>query len=214
VPFNFRKILLAFLVLAFLFVIHPKILTWIGSVLVVEDIPAEAAAAVVLNTGVDIYPRLIEAADLYREGRVQKVVINGNRKTDILRQLESNGYTPPFKWYAEHLAILASLGVPRDDIIAISAEDAYDTISEARIVGATLLNNGMAKVIITTSKFHSRRARHIWKSLYGKKLAIHIAPARSDPFAPSSWWKSGRQIRWVLSEYGAWVFYYWNKINV
>ena len=211
---NFRKIVLATLVLAFLYLVHPVILTGVGKLLVVEDVPAEAAAAVVLNTGVDIYPRLIEAADLYRDGLVQKVVINGNRKSDTLRQLENSGYKPPCKWYAKHLAILASLDVPKEDIIAISAEDAYDTISEARIVGETLLNNGMESVVITTSKFHSRRARHIWRSLYGKRLKIHIAPARDDPFAPGSWWKSGRQIRWVLSEYGAWVFYYWNKLGV
>jgi uncharacterized SAM-binding protein YcdF (DUF218 family) len=210
--FDFRKIFLLFLVLAFLAVIHGKILTGIGSLLIVEDVPERADAAVVLYTGVDIYPRLMEAADLYRKLKVEKVVINGNRKTNILHDLERSGYEAPCKWYAEELDLLTHRGVAKNHIVAISAEDAYDTISEAKIVGDILINNGMMNVIITTSKFHSRRARHIWNKMYSGKLTIYIAPARNDPFNPEAWWKHGRQIRWVLSEYGAWVYYYWMRL--
>lgn len=210
--FDFRKIFLIVVLLAFLVVIHDKILTGIGSFLVVEELPQKAEAAVVLNTGVDIYPRLTEAANLYKQEKAEKVVINGNRKTEALRNLESSGYEPPCKWYAEEISVLTHLGVAKDHIVAISAEDAYDTISEARIIGAILINNGMTNVVITTSKFHTRRARHIWKTMYTGKLKVYIAPAGNDPFNPAAWWKNGRQIRWVLSEYGAWVYYYWMKI--
>ena len=210
--FDFRKIFLLLLVFVFLAVIHGKILTGIGSLLIVEDIPEKADAAVVLYTGVDIYPRLMEAADLYRQLKAEKVVINGNRKTTILRDLEKSGFEAPCKWYAEELGLLSHLGVAKDHIIAISAEDAYDTISEAKIVGDILINNGMVNVIITTSKFHSRRARHIWNTMYSGELTIYIAPAGNDPFNPEAWWKHGRQIRWVLSEYVAWVYYYWMRL--
>ncbi len=210
--FDFRKIFLFVLILVLLVVAHEKILTGVGSLLVVRDIPQKSDAAVVLNTGVDIYPRLIEAANLYKGLKAEKIVINGNRKTNELRSLESSGYEPPCKWYAEEISVLAHLGVAKDHIVAISAEDAYDTISEARIVGGILINNGMKNVIISTSKFHSRRALHIWRKMYKDKLKIFIAPAEDDPFNPKSWWKDGRQIRWVLSEYGAWLYYYWMKI--
>jgi len=209
---NIRKIFFIVLVLALLVVVHEKILTGIGSFLVIQDIPQKADAAVVLYTGVDIYPRLIEAAGLYKQVKVKKVIINGNRKTDTLRTLESSGYEPPCKWYAEELGVLTHLGVAKDSIVAISAEDAFDTISEAKIVGEILINNGMTDIIVTTSKFHSRRAHHIWNTMYKGKLQIHVAPAANDPFNPEAWWKSGRQIRWVLSEYGAWLYYYWMKI--
>ena len=210
--FDLRKIFLVVLLFGFLVVIHGKILTGVGSLLAVQDIPPKAEAAVVLNTGVDIYPRLLEAADLYKQARIEKVVINGNRKTDILRHLESSGYDPPCKWYAEEISVLIFKGVAKDHIIAISAEDAYDTISEAKIVGETLINTGMSNVIITTSKFHSRRARHIWSRMYKDKLRIYVASAQNDPFNPEKWWKDERQIRWVLSEYGAWIYYYWMKL--
>lgn len=210
--FDFRKIFLVLILLAFLVVIHEKILSGIGSFLVVQDTPKKAEAAVVLNTGIDIYPRLMEAANLYKHVKVDRVVINGNRKSDILRGLENNGYEPPCKWYAKEINVLTHLGVAKDHIMAVSAEDAYDTITEAKIVGGILINNGMSDVVITTSKFHSRRARHIWNKMYKGKLKVFVAPAQNDPFNPDAWWKSGRQIRWVLSEYGAWIYYYWMQL--
>ena len=210
--FTFRKFFFIVLLLALLVIFHEKILTGIGTFLVAGDIPQKSDAAVVLYTGVDIYPRLMEAASLYQNGIAAKVVIDGNRKNDILRDLESSGYEPPCKWYAEEVSILIHQGVAKDHIMAISAEDAYDSITEAGIVGEILINNGMEDVIITTSKFHSRRALHIWNSIYRGRLKIHVAPAQDDPFNPGAWWKDGRQIHWVLSEYGAWIYYYWMKI--
>lgn len=210
--FSLRKIFLLVLFIAFLVVTHVRILSEIGSFLVVENLPPNADAAVVLNGGVDIYPRLIQAADLYKNKKADRVVINGNRKTDILRQLENDGYEPPIKWHAEAITILTHLGVTKDHIVAINAEDAYDTITEATIVGETLINNGLENVIITTSKFHSRRAHHIWSKIFKERLKISVAPADNDPFNPDAWWKDGRQIRWVLSEYGAWIYYYTMKI--
>jgi uncharacterized SAM-binding protein YcdF (DUF218 family) len=153
----------------------------------------------------------MEAARLYGQGKAAQVVINGNRKTDTLRQIESSGYKPPCRWYAEELAVLIHLGVAKDHIMAVSAENAYDTISEAKTVGDILINNNMKNVIITTSKYHSRRARHIWHNMYREQLHVYIVPAATDPFTPDAWWKNGRQIRWVLSEYGAWIYYYWMK---
>jgi len=59
---------------------------------------------VVLTTGVEYYPRLIEAARLYKDGFTDKVVINGNRKTDVLRKLEAEGFRPYCQWDFEWLA--------------------------------------------------------------------------------------------------------------
>jgi hypothetical protein len=36
-----------------------------------------------------------------------------------------------------------------------------------------------------------------------------MAAAEADPFDPDAWWREGRQIRWLMAEYGAWVFYLW-----
>jgi len=210
--YNFRKVFLLFLLIALLFIIHDKILAGIGNFLVVHDVDDHTDAAVVLATGVDIYPRLMEAADLYKKKKTDRVVINGNRKTDALRKLEAQGFKPPCKWHAEEIKLLVLLGVPKDHIMAISAENAYDTISEAKIVGNILVNNGMKKIVITTSKYHTRRARHIWQKMYKGKLQVYTAAAKNDPFNPKAWWKDSRQMRFVLAEYGAWLYYYWQTL--
>jgi len=189
------------------------ILTSIGELLVVDDKAVASEAVVVLSTGMEYYPRLMEAAALYREGFAGKVVVNGNRKTEVLRKLERQGFQGCCPWYEGTLRILELLGVPRKYVIHISAEDAYDTVSEAKAVGKALFKEGVSNIIITTSKFHTRRARHIWKNIYEGQFRIAMKAAREGPYSPESWWKDGRQIKWVLAEYGAWIYYFWKTIQ-
>ncbi len=189
------------------------ILKMLGNFIVIDEKPIEADAIVILNTGVEYYPRLIEAASLYRKGFSQTIVINGNRKTDVLRQLEEKGFKACCPWFENSLRILSLYGVPRDRVIRISAEDAYDTVSEARVVGAELLRRKLKRIILTTSKYHSRRAGFIWEKTFANQLSVSTISAKTDPYDPDGWWKEGRQIRWVLAEYGAWIFYYWKQIK-
>ncbi|MDH3688991.1 MAG: YdcF family protein [Gammaproteobacteria bacterium] len=200
---------LAFVLLITLF--GMKALTAAGRFLVVNDSPIGADAVVVLLTGVDIYPRLMEAARLYQDGRAKVVVINGNRKSPVLRQLESQGFERCCKWDEDFIRILEVLGVPRNAIMSISAEDAFDTVSEAKVVGSVLVEAGFEHIVVSTSPFHTRRARHIWLMLYGGELTVDAVAASSDPFRADGWWKEGRQIRSVLGEYGGWLFYYWQR---
>ncbi|MGD9158107.1 MAG: YdcF family protein [Desulfobacteraceae bacterium] len=184
-----------------------------GEFLIHDDLPTKSEAAVILNTGVEYYPRLVEAASIYKKGLVKKIVINGNRKTDSLRELEAMGFKSCCPWYEDRMRILEMLGVPVYDVIPVSAEDAYDTVSEAEAVGREIVEKGYKKIILITSKYHTRRAVHIWKEMYKNNLDVASVSAKTDPFDPSSWWRDGRQVRWVLAEYGAWIFYYWQKIT-
>ena len=68
------------------------ILEKVGSLLILDQTPVPCDAAVVLCTGVEYYPRLAEAARLYRNGLARQIVINGNRKTEFVRGLERQGY--------------------------------------------------------------------------------------------------------------------------
>lgn len=184
-----------------------------GNFLVQDDKPERADAAVVLSTGVEYYPRLMEAAALYREGRVPLVVVNGNRKTDTLRRLEVMGFQRAAPWDEDSRRILEVLGVPRHKVIAVSAEDVFDTISEANAVAPVLRENGVDRLIVVTSKYHTRRAGHIWRYRVEGDFEVFTAPARDDPYDPNGWWRSGRQIRWLLAEYGGWLFYYWSRYS-
>lgn len=197
-----------------LFIFSHSILSGFGHLLIVDDKPIHSDVVVVLSTGIDYYPRLIEAADLYRKGYTKKIAINGNQSTDILEDLKKKGYEECCAWYENSFRILSLLNVPRDKIIAVSAKDAYDTITEANIVGRELLNQHTKSIIITTSKFHTRRAKFIWKTEFGKQFTITAISAKTDPYDPNGWWKHGRQIRWVLAEFGAWMYYWWKHLTV
>lgn len=173
--------------------------------------PVRSDVIVVLNTGVEYYPRLIEAADLFHQGFAGAIVINGNRKTDVLRGLEEKGFRTCCPWDEDSIRILSLLGVPRSKVISISAEDVYETVGEAQAVGSKVLQMGHKSMILVTSKYHTRRAYHIWSEMYEGCLKVCSAGARTDPFDPDGWWKDGRQIRWLMAEYGAWIYYYWKK---
>lgn len=206
-----KKFLAFFLILiALLYLGGGWSLTMMGRYLVVDEKEVRADAAVVLSTGVDYYPRLMQAADLFLAGRVSRIVINGNRKTDVLRELEQLGYESCCHWPENSLRILELLGVPRDRVVSISAEDVFDTISEARFVGQRLQKDNHRSLIITTSRFHTRRAKTIWSTLYQDIFQIYTSAAKKDPFRPDAWWREGRQIRWVLAEYGGWFYFYLN----
>ena len=213
---TFRRslVILIPLILVLLFILFSgAILRKMGGLVVVDEKPPYSDAVIVLKTGHEYYPRLIQAADIYQHGLARNVVINGNRKTDNLRKLEAKGFRRCCPWYADSVRILTMFGVPQDKIIWISAEDAYDTVSEADSVGKEMIRRNFTKAIITTSKYHTRRAKFIWKKMYENQLTVFMVSAKTDPYDPDNWWKDGRQIRWVLAEYGAWIFYWWKEIT-
>lgn len=194
-----------------LYLFRAEWLGYLGHSLVVDDPGAMAEVAVVLSTGVDYLPRLQQAAQLYRDKRVTRILINGNRKTDAIRALEKQGFVPACKWPENSLRILEMYGVPREKVWAVSAEDVFDTVSEAQVIKAFLEHKGVSSVIITTSKFHTRRALYVWRKVLGTEDGISISAATGDPFDPDSWWEQGRQVKQVMGEYGGMAYYAWKK---
>jgi len=74
------------------YLISGPVLSGIGGFLVVDEPPVHSDAVVVPLMGVEYYPRLMEAAALYKSGYARMVVIDGNRKNDVLRALEEKGF--------------------------------------------------------------------------------------------------------------------------
>lgn len=213
-PASFRSKLLQLVIIVLvaallLYFLSRPIMIMVGEFLVQADEPARSDAVVVLSTGIEYYPRLMEAAALFRDGLTKRVAINGNRKSEALIELERRGFQSCCLWYEDAVKVLEFLGVPKERVIIINAESAYDTVSEAKLVGEVLSEAGITSIILTTSKYHTRRARYIWRRLFPDRFTIRAVAARNDPFSPEVWWKEGRQVRWVLAEYGAWIYYFW-----
>jgi uncharacterized SAM-binding protein YcdF (DUF218 family) len=208
-----KKKLLIFtaIILLSLFIFRASWLGYLGNSLIVNDENGRADVAVVLSTGVDYVPRLLQAAQLYRDRRVKRILINGNRKTEAIRKLEQQGFVPACKWFENSLRVLEMYGVPREKVWAVSAEDVFDTVSEAQTIKPFLQKNNINSVLITTSKFHTRRARYVWRKVLGRQDGIYTSAAADDPFNPDGWWKDGRQVKQVMGEYGGMAYYVWKK---
>ena len=194
-----------------LFLFRATWLAYLGNELVVDDVNAKADVAIVLTTGVDYLPRLLQAAQLYRNNRVKNILINGNRKTDAIRKLEQQGFVPACSWDENSLRILEMFGVPREKVWAVNAEDVFDTVSEAQTIKPFLKKYNINSILITTSKFHTRRARYVWQKVLGRKEGIFASAAADDPFDPNGWWLHGRQVKQVMGEYGGMAYYFWKR---
>ncbi len=141
--------ILILLILGILYLLSGPVLSSIGEFLVVDEPPVHSDAIVVPLMGVEYYPRLLEAAELYVKGYAPIVVIDGNRKNDTIRALEKKGFKRCCPWYEDPLRVLSMSGVPRERVLCIDAEDAYDTVSEARAVGTRLVDQGFKSRVLT-----------------------------------------------------------------
>lgn len=207
-----KKILIiATVIVLLLYVFRAGWLGYLGRSLIVDNPSATADVAVVLSTGVDYLPRLLQAAQLYRDNRVKKILINGDRKSAAMRELEKQGFVPACKWSEISLQILEMYGVPREQVWAVSAEDVFDTVSEAQTIKPFLQEHGVNSLIITTSKFHTRRALYVWRKVLGSDKNIYISAAVDDLFDPDNWWQNGRQVKQLMGEYGGMAYYVWKR---
>ena len=81
-----RRVVYRLLVLVLVgFTIWHWLLPALGAFLVTDSEPSSADAILVLHTGVDYYPRLIEAAQLVQDG--MSMVVNSNNRPHVVQDL-------------------------------------------------------------------------------------------------------------------------------
>lgn len=170
----------------------------LSAALVVDEEPRAADAIVILlNPGAPA--RTITAAQLYREGFASRIVFASGE--DLVSQLDTA--PPGFKWNRSsdaNLIGLASISVPREDIVIIEAPEAFDTAHELEAVADYARQEKWRSVLLVTSASHTRRSRMIWRRLAPHIDAITVAaPQRGF----DRWWSNGRGRKAVFYEYGA-----------
>src|SRR5213076_19811 len=156
-----------------------------GRVLVVADpLPPRADAIVILAGSVP--DRALAAADLYRAGLGQAA-------------LHARGVRLPEDAELTVMA-LRGLGVPSQAIVVLRRR-AVSTESEARTIARWACAHRLQRVVVVTSRAHSRRARLILRQALGPGIALAMHPSRYDAFAPARWWHVRRDAKLILSEY-------------
>ena len=169
-----------------------------GRALVVADpLPPQADAIVILAGSVP--DRTLEAADLYRAGLAPRVVVTRERLPRGQAALRARGVRLP---EGDELTVTAlhELGVPPGAIVVLRRRGA-STESEARTIARWACAHRLRRLIVVTSRAHSRRARLILRQALGAGIALAMRPSRYDAFAPARWWHVRRDAKIILSEY-------------
>ena len=184
------------IILAPVLVIGFFLLRGLGSWLVVED-PLDHAEAIVVLGGT-MYERQMEAVDLFKEGWAPRIY--------VLREIADWGEAELIARGINYTRIvdmqvdaMHKLGVPPDRITILN--QANSTAEEAQIVLQLAIDAKLTRVIVVTSKQHTRRARLVMnRRLRPAGVTVIVRASRYDRTDTVGWWESRSTLRFTLFE--------------
>jgi uncharacterized SAM-binding protein YcdF (DUF218 family) len=154
----------------------------IGRWLVAED-PLEKASAIAVLSG-RMPSRALEAARIYREGYASEVWLT--HQTEPGASLEA--LSVPFTGEESYdRLILIRKGVP-ESAIRVLDPPIVNTADEMLAIGQALSAEKQRKVIIVTSKVHTRRVKALWKNISSAQGEAIVRGVSDDGFDPAHWW--------------------------
>lgn len=168
----------------------------LGAWLVVQD-PLQKADAIFVLGGT-LFERPLEAVDLYQEGWAPRIL--------LMRQIADYGEDElarrgvAFQREIDvQLDVLTKLGVPRAAIEVLPPQDS--TRDEADALRTAALANHWTRVIVVTSKQHTRRARLVVnRRMAGFATQVIVRPSRYDRADVDAWWRNRSTVRFTLFE--------------
>jgi len=172
------------------------VLRGLGTFLVYED-PLENADGIMILGGT-MYERQLEAVDLYKGGWAPRLF--------VLREVSDWGEVELRNRGIEYLSVVDAqvdvmerLGVPRDRITIL--DRANSTAQEAVILRDVAQREKLAKVIIVTSKQHTRRARLVInRRMQEIGVTVIVRASRYDRANVDRWWTERPTLRFTLFE--------------
>jgi uncharacterized SAM-binding protein YcdF (DUF218 family) len=166
----------------------------VGTWLVVEDPLEPSPVAVVLSGGIP--GRAREAAEIYRAGKAEQIWIT--RPYDVTQELHEIGIDYLGETFYNQ-SVLLHLHVPVEKTRVLEPE-IVNTQDEVRVISQAARDAGLHRVIIVTSKAHTRRVHAIWNKMVGADPALIVRYARDDPFDPQHWWRQTSDALQVVRE--------------
>lgn len=165
-----------------------------------DDKPVHADAAVLLMGG--IADRVLQVADIYRQGVAPRVIIVTESR-GAYRALEERGITLISSTVQVRDA-LPRLAVPADSIVILPG-DARSTMEEAVAVRKYLnTDQRIDTLVLVSSAYHMRRAGMIFENAFrksGREITVLCSPSDYTNFRARGWWKHKEEIQAVISEY-------------
>jgi len=174
----------------------PWLLARLGHWLVVQD-PLAPADAIFVHAG-HLPFRAMEAADIYRQGFAPEVWLAPIAPTEESEAIRALGIAMPPDWYWVQQVLLAR-DVPQTAIHVLHTE-VLNTRDEILVVAEQMRSRHLHRVILVTSKQHSRRVRALWDRAATPGLEAIVRPSADDPFDPDDWWHNTEDGQAVLHE--------------
>ena len=137
--------------------------------------------------------RVRRAIDLYRAGWAPRLIM-------------SSGFVRIFREAEVMRALAVADGVPSG---AIDLEEtARSTHDNVRFVDAILQRRQASTVLLVSSPYHMRRVLAVFRRQTPGVRVIPV-PVSSSSFYAHRWGASPRQIRGIVHEYAAFLYYWW-----
>jgi uncharacterized SAM-binding protein YcdF (DUF218 family) len=198
-----RRTILALLALAVL--TAAWFLYYGGRYLQHED-PLQKSDAIFVLAGTRA-ERAIEAIDLYKEGYAPLVILSPGLVEPAEVLLRNRGVRFPRQDDLQRDALVQS-GIPAEAVLATGGF-VDNTAQEANLLRAIVQTRGWRRVIIVTSKYHTRRAAFAFRrGLEGTGTEVVMRASRYDSSDPARWWRHRSDLRFGLSEWQKLVAYY------
>ena len=191
-----RLLSVALLVAALLLLARPALRS-AGRWLVVED-PLQSAMSVVVLGG-HVPFRAMEAARIYQQGWTREIWVTRGSVAEEDLVLARLGIDRPVEAAYSRL-VVERLGVPAG-AIRMLPERPVNTAEELRAIARELQEAGGDRVILVTSRFHSRRVRVLWHSLVGSHPQAIVRYTRDDAVEPDKWWRNSTDAMAVAREW-------------
>jgi uncharacterized SAM-binding protein YcdF (DUF218 family) len=168
----------------------------LGSWLVIQDPLIKSDAIIVL--GGTMYERQLEAVDLYKEAWAPRIYLFRELIDWGELALVERG-VPYMKVVDLQIDAMLRLGVPREAIEIL--DRAESTAAEADYVRQLVTAQKLSRVIVVSSKQHTRRARLVMRRrLKDTGTEVIVRPSRYDRSNVERWWSERATLRFTLFE--------------
>jgi uncharacterized SAM-binding protein YcdF (DUF218 family) len=183
-----RRTLFVLVILAVVAVLLAWAASSLGHWLVVDD-PLERARAIVVLSGREPF-RAMEAASIYQQGFAPEIWLTQEARTAEELALDRLGVRF-VRGDTYNREALGRLGVP-PGAVRVLGDGVWNTVDEVRLVAAELGRDGADRVIIVTSKAHSRRVRATWSAIVGRSPRAIVRYTEEEPYDSGRWWRNTR----------------------
>ncbi|HEU0251612.1 MAG TPA: YdcF family protein [Pyrinomonadaceae bacterium] len=182
------------------------IVAWLAARLLIVNTPLTRADAIVVLSGSSVYTeRTHRAAEYYRQGLGQRILLTND---NLRGEWSSAEQRNPF-FYERARTKLIESGVPPDRIEVLPAP-VTNTYDEAQALRDYAQSHQLRSLLVVTSAYHSRRALWTLNRVFensGIEIGMQSVENGEQTPRPLTWWLYPRGWQMVVGEYVKNVYY-------